>query len=145
MRRWVKVGVATVGGVAAGTMAATTIAAMRWNRATARTLERLTVEPPTEAGASAATFSADQLAGLPAPVARYFTFALTPGQPLIRRARVRWEGEFRLRPNAKWIGFTALQHFTVRPSGFVWDATIRMMPLVPVRVRDGYVGGEGIM
>jgi hypothetical protein len=33
----------------------------------------------------------------------------------------------------------------VQPPGFVWDATIHMAPLVPVRVRDEYVAGEGAM
>jgi hypothetical protein len=28
------------------------------------------------------------------------------------------------------------------PSGFVWDARIEMVPLVGVRVRDGYLAGE---
>jgi len=97
------------------------------------------------AGALPATFSPEELSGLPDPVARYFAFALTPGQPLVRRARIRWEGEFRTRPNAKWSPFVAMQDFTVRPPGFVWDATMHMMPLVPVRVRDGYVAGEGVM
>jgi hypothetical protein len=140
-----KGGVAAVGGIAVGAMAAAAIGAVRWNRATARMLDRLTVAPSDAAGAPPARFSPEDLTGLPAPVARYFAFALTPGQPLIRSARVRWEGEFRSAPNAGWNRFTAVQHFTVRPPGFVWDATIRMMPLVSVRVRDAYVAGEGVM
>ena len=145
MRPWVKGSATAVGGIAVGAMAAAAIGATRWNRATARTLDRLTVAPPNAVGGAPATFSSDELTGLPAPVARYFAFALTPGQPLIRRARVRWEGEFRTAPNAGWSRFTGDQHVTVRPPGFVWDATIRMMPLVMVRVRDSYIAGEGAM
>ena len=51
----------------------------------------------------------------------------------------------RLKPDAAWSPFTAEQRFTASPPGFVWDATVRMMPLVPVRVRDSYVAGEGRM
>jgi uncharacterized protein DUF6920 len=145
MKRWVKVSATVAGGVAVSTVAAATIGAARWNRATARMVDRLTTPTRTHDIANAASFSAEQLAGLPAPVVRYFTFALTPGQPLIRRARVRWAGEFRSRPDGKWSPFTAVQHFAVRPPGFVWDATIRMTPFLPVRVRDGYVAGEGTM
>lgn len=31
------------------------------------------------------------------------------------------------------------------PPGFVWDAGIRMAPIVSVRVRDSYIGREGTM
>jgi hypothetical protein len=50
----------------------------------------------------------------------------------------------RPRPNG-WRPFTAVEHFTVRPAGFVWDAAIRMAPGVPVLVRDGFVAGRGSM
>jgi hypothetical protein len=73
---------------------------------------------------------------------RYFEFALTPGQPLVRRARLRQAGEFAVRPGP-WMPFTAVEHFAVQPPGFVWDASIRMAPLLSVRVRDSYLRGEG--
>ncbi|MFL5576704.1 MAG: DUF6544 family protein, partial [Gemmatimonadaceae bacterium] len=76
---------------------------------------------------------------------RYFELALTPGQPLVRRARIEWAGEFHARPDGPWSPFTAVQHFSVRPPGFVWDADIRMARLLPTRVRDGYLRGEGTM
>jgi hypothetical protein len=41
MRRWMQVGTAAAGGVAASTLAAAAIGAARWNRATARTVDRL--------------------------------------------------------------------------------------------------------
>lgn len=85
----------------------------------------------------------DSLDGLPAPVARYFRFALTPGQPIVRRTRIEHAGDFALRPGA-WGPFTSVQHVVTRPPGFVWDAAVRVGGL-PVRVRDGYLGGEGSM
>jgi hypothetical protein len=87
-------------------------------------------------------FSLDQLAELPAPVARYFEFALEPGQPLIREARLEQTGTFAIRPG-RWSPFTAVEHFTMRPLAFLWDARIRLMPLVSARVRDSYTEGEG--
>ena len=145
MRRWIKIGATVAGGAAASAVAAVTIGAARWNGETTRALRRLTAARPAGDGVAARTLSGEQLVGLPAPVVRYFTFALTPGQPLVRRARIRWQGEFLTRPRGMWTPFTAEQHVRVGPPGFVWDASIRTTPLVPVRVRDAYVGGEGVM
>jgi len=91
-----------------------------------------------------AHYAPEMLADLPAPVQRYFQRVLTPGQPLVLRARVRHEGEFALKPN-EWRPFTSRELFTVAPPGFVWDASIRMLPFFPVRVRDRYFGGEASM
>jgi hypothetical protein len=41
--------------------------------------------------------------------------------------------------------FVATQRLSAEPPGFVWDARIRMAPLVSVRVRDGFVGGHASM
>ena len=96
-------------------------------------------------GAStSATFDLAEFEGLPPPVARYFRFALTSGQRYVRRAHLRFTGTFAARPDA-WAPFTAEQDVTARPPGFVWDARIGMLPVVPVRVRDSYAGGEGAM
>ena len=49
-----------------------------------------------------------------------------------------------MRPSV-WSPFTATQHFSAQVPGFVWDASIRMAPLLSVRVRDSYLEGEGAM
>jgi hypothetical protein len=54
-------------------------------------------------------------------------------------------GTFRGDATGDWSPFTATQHVTIRPPGFVWDASIRMMPLVPVRVLDAYHDGRGLL
>jgi len=143
MRRSTRVGGTLVGGVAAGA-AAVAVGTVLWNRATERAVGRLTGKAPTSNGAAPTRYSRDQLVGLPAPVASYFEFALTPGQPLVRRAHFRQAGVFSTRPGV-WSPFTSEQYFSVRPPGFVWDASIRMAPLVSVRVRDSYLAGEGVM
>jgi hypothetical protein len=142
MKRWMKVGGTVAGGLAASAATAA-VGALLWNRETARAAGQL-IAPPAPNGVAPARYSRDQLEGLPAPVARYFDFALTPGQRLVRRAHFRQAGDFSTRPGS-WSRFTAEQDFSVRPPGFVWDATIRMVPLAPVRVRDSYLAGEGAM
>ena len=64
---------------------------------------------------------------------------MTPGQPLVRTARIEHTGEFRSGLDAPWSPFTSVEHFAVKPPGFVWDAAIRMSPLMTVRVRDSYL------
>lgn len=121
---------------------AAAIGALGWSRGTARVLE-----PLLECGVAreSATFSTDDLAGLPAPVVRYFEFALEPDQPLVRGATVRQTGQFRLRPGGGQSPFTATQYFTAPDPGFVWDARIHIAPLITVRVRDHYFNGSAAM
>lgn len=121
---------------------AAAIGALGWSRSTARVMEPLR---ESSAALEPATFSTDDLDGLPAPVIRYFEFALEPGQPLIRGATLRQTGQFRMRPGGGQSPFTATQYFTAPQPGFVWDARIRMAPLITVRVRDHYFDGEAAM
>jgi hypothetical protein len=144
MRRWAKVAAIATGGGAAAAVVAAAVGARVWNRATERTIDRLVDTQGGEQQQESLRFSPDQLEGLPPPVVRYFELALTPGQRLVRRAHLRFDGTFAARPGA-WARFTAEQEFTVHPPGFVWDARIAMMPPVTVRVRDSYVSGEGAM
>lgn len=103
------------------------------------------LEAPSARPAPAAYTRAD-LQGLPEPVARYFRYVLSEGQPIIAAARIAERGEFRLGKGAGgWRAFTATQRVVTDPPGFVWDARIALAPLVGVRVRDGYVRGVGSM
>lgn len=137
------VGAVSAVAVAAG-VAAVTASRVMWRRATAREVARMDRAARARTG-SALQRTAPEPPELPAPVARYFTLALPGGLTRIQAARITWAGEFQMRPGGGWRPFEAQQHFTTSPPGFVWDARIQMMPLVPVRVRDRYVSGEGTM
>ncbi len=140
-RRGLRVAAIAAGGIVGSAAAAVALGTVLWHRATAKTVRRLRINSDVP---RPAVFSPNELRELPDPVARYFTFALTPGQPFFRRARVAQAGRFRTGDwNASWRPFTAVEHFSVVPPGFVWDARIRMAPFVVVRVRDGYVAGSG--
>ena len=134
-----------LGPAVAGTLlvASTAVVAgnLRWSRATTRAVARVGKASGDGVGRR---YSASELAGLPAPVVRYFDFALTPGQRLVRRARVEQRGEFALQPG-EWRRMRATQTFWVGPPAFVWDASIAMLPGIDVRVRDGYLGGSASM
>ncbi len=140
--RWIKGFALVTGGLAGSTVAAVAIGNLVWKRRTARAVRRLA--SGTAAGGPG-VFSRQQLEGLPAPVVRYFDFALTPGQRLVQSARLEHAGKFRGGLDEPWSPFTSVQHFSVRPPGFVWDAAIHLAPLLTVRVRDSYIGGTAGM
>ncbi len=115
----------------------------RWQARTASLVARLKRGAPA---APPAAFDASKLAGLPAPVIRYFRAVLRDGQPLVRHARARQRGEFLVRPaENRWAPFEATQEVSTQPAGFVWNARMRMAPGLAVRVCDGFVDGSGSM
>lgn len=140
-QRWIKGFALVTGGLAGSTLAAVAVGNLLWKRATKNAVRRLGPGSSTAAG----VFSRAQLEGLPAPVIRYFDFALTPGQWLLRGARLAHKGFFRGGLDEPWSPFASVQHFSVQPPGFVWDASIHLAPLLNVRVRDSYIGGTGGM
>lgn len=93
-----------------------------------------------------AIYDARELAGLPAPVQRYFRAALQDGQPMIASIKVAHEGQFSMgETEAKWVPFTSDQAVVTRRAGFDWDARMRMAPGIYVFVHDAYMAGEGIL
>lgn len=86
-------------------------------------------------------FRKEDLEGLPQPVRLYLENVLKEGQPYINTVRLEQKGEFRIRDS--WKSFTSTQHYSMEPPGFIWDASIDFLPLLPVRVVDKYKEGEG--
>jgi hypothetical protein len=87
-----------------------------------------------------------ELEGLPAPVERYFRAALEEGQPMVAGARVWHTGTFNMGETTdQWKPFTSDQVVVTQRPGFDWNGRVAMMPLLPVRVHDAYVAGEGIL
>lgn len=83
------------------------------------------------------------LARLPEPVARYFERVLPDSGPLPASARLEQRGE--MQQGGAWRTFTAVQHVTANPPGFVWDARILFAPGVVAHVVDLYHRGEGAL
>ena len=117
-------------------------AALRWRRGTRAVVARLRAA----AAAPLPAIVPRELDGLPPPVARYFREALPERPTPIAYARLEQRGRFRLRPGPDgWRPFTATEHLTAHPAGFVWDACIRVAPGMHVMVRDAFVEGAGSM
>lgn len=127
-------------GAAAALAAAPLVGAARWQRTSNRLRAAL---GESTAGA---VFTPEHLAGLPAPVVRYFRRVLAPGQPIARRIDFDQLGRFRIGTSPdSWKPMRATQSVSTQPRGFVWDARISVAPLLPVYVRDSYLGGRGGM
>ncbi len=91
MPTWLKITLGVVGIVAAGTAAALWAGSARWQRATGQAVDSL-LQATLQGGIGAVDFATfDQL---PPPVAAYFRFALTDGQPLVKSARIVSAGQF---------------------------------------------------
>jgi len=140
---WFRVLLFALGLVVIGLVGVLIVNKVRLDRANAELVEELLVEANLD---TEKVFKKEDLDGLPEPVGRYLATVLTEGQPYVRRVRLRQSGEFRTGDAAdSWKPFTAMQHFTTDPPGFVWDAKIEMVPLVSVRVVDMYKSGEGAL
>lgn len=130
-----------VGGVSAALAAATWIGARRQQTALAAQVNRLI---RAGAGEGAAIYTGDRRTDdVPAPVARYLRLAL-PTLTHIQEVRIRQIGTLRTDVNSEhWMPFEA-EHIVVPPAaGFVWNARVRVAPLLHVRVRDALIEGEG--
>lgn len=98
-------------------------------------------EPPSER-----VVRPGNLDDLPAPVQRYLNHALQPEQSPVQIVQLQQTGTFRSGgAGSSWNDFTAAQHVTIRPPGFVWDASIKMLPELSVRVLDAYADGRGAL
>lgn len=129
--------------IALAALAAVFLGNRRWNHDSTALRARVA---NAQRARSAARFDPTELIGLPAPVARFFTHVLTPGQPFVASASIVQEGTFLMKPGPNgWRSFKARQDSGVRPPSFIWDARISMGPGMPVYVRDSYVGGQGSM
>lgn len=116
---------------------------LRWQRDTEALRNRLEA---ARLPISPEVFDACELNGLPLPVQKYFLAALQDGQAIVSAVSLRHEGTFNASTSAeRWKPFISTQRVIARRPGFVWDASVRMIPGLPVRVHDAYVVGTGIL
>lgn len=92
------------------------------------------------ASARAERFDPAALAGLDAPVRRYFTHALVAGAPLTRGVRLRLSGHIRV---GAWLRFDSEWDGDAR--SFSWEATAGPGSFPFLRVHDQFVDGVGFM
>ena len=140
MKNWVKFSIAGFSLVGAGIGFGLWAGVSRWNHEIDRLVQALKRNASTQEGKRV---SFKDFKSLPAPVAKYFRTILKEGQPLIDTARIDHVGEFKL--SDKWIPFHSEEYFSAHPPAFIWNAEMRMNPLMKIRVRDGYWDRKGSM
>jgi hypothetical protein len=87
-------------------------------------------------------FTQDMVAGLPAPVQRYFLHAIAPGTSLACSVSLEMNGSFRLGQDKPWLPMRAKQIISAK--GFVWKAAVGRS-LFQMRGADYYINGSGRM
>lgn len=91
-------------------------------------------------------YSSDNLTALPDPVQRYLRYALQEGQSLVRFVCTKQTGTYRTALSSDgWRRMHAEQYLSVTEPGFVWSATIELVPCVWLRGWDSYIRGRGNM
>lgn len=123
--------------------------ARRWADATrvlASHLEAGRLDDKPAGPAPTTRYDARELEGLPAPVQRYLRTVLKDGQPIISAVTIDLAGTFNMSTTGEqWKPFTSRQRVVTRRPGFLWDASISMLPGLTVRVVDSYILGRGLL
>lgn len=85
----------------------------------------------------------EHLLDLPEPVHRYLLSVGIVGKRNIRTVRLKQKGF--LRRGQRWLPFTAEQCFGTTPRGFVWQARVKVLPLLSISVTDMFADGHGTL
>jgi len=87
---------------------------------------------------SGKVYTSKQIKDLPVPVQRYFRYSLEDNQPYISYARLQHGGQFRTKPDQKWMSIEGQDYFTVQKPGFVWLGKVPYFS-----AKDVYIDGNG--
>ncbi len=85
----------------------------------------------------------DSRSELPGLVRAYLSRVVPSGGSVPRRVRITQAGEMRQKPGGRPLRFTAVEEFAVDEVAFTWRARFPILPLISIRVVDGYAAGEG--
>ncbi|MEN8614798.1 DUF6544 family protein [Dehalogenimonas sp. THU2] len=88
------------------------------------------------------TFRQTDVTRLPPPVQRYLKKVVKEGTPYISTAHLKQSGKIRF--NNRWINLSANQYYTVEPTGFIWNAKMKLGPAW-LTTRDCCQKGKGNM
>lgn len=141
-RRGLLLALVAVGAAAVGLVA--TLGRVRRDREVAALRSDLHRAARETTGGASTTRPPAHADDLPPPVTRYLATVLGDDPAPVEQVRLTQSGEFRTGGvDSPWRPFSATQHVTTDPPGFVWEARIEMAPVVSARVVDAFVDGEG--
>ncbi|QOR36611.1 hypothetical protein IMX26_07330 [Clostridium sp. 'deep sea'] len=91
------------------------------------------------------TISKADLNRLPPLMQNYLAKSGLVGKPYVNKVRLEQQGRIRLKPNGKWLSFTAEQYYRLDKPAFVWNTTIKILGIPIIRGMDIYQEGKGYM
>lgn len=106
-----------------------------------KAVEQLRGEAP--GAAVTVSHAAIDAAELPPIVRAYLKRSLPDGAPIPRLASLRQRGGFRLKAGMSFMDMQAEQLFSVQAPGLVWQARMKLIPGLPILVRDTFIAGHG--
>lgn len=82
---------------------------------------------------------------LPGAIRNYYAKSVRADLADARVVRVTQTGEMKLAPDKPPVSFTATEHFATHEVAFVWNARVRMAPMVGAVVVDRFANGRGLL
>lgn len=130
--------------VAAAALGATAAASALLHRMHAQEVRSRTQRVLQRSAPAVAADLDARLAGLPAPVQRYLRLALASATAIPAAVEMEQSGRLRTAPDAaRWLDFTARHTVSPRGCAFLWNARVRLGPLLHLRVVDALQDGRG--
>ena len=117
------------------------IAGTLFDRTVSKEVQELLANP----GGKKEVVTKADLAGLPLCVQNWLENARVVGMEKIKTVRLRQKALMRLEAGKPWMPVEAEQYFRVDKPGFIWQARVKMAPLVYLTGRDKYYEGKGQM
>jgi len=116
---------------------------VRFDRMVQREADELLagITPP----ALARPVAPEDLRILPPVVQRWLQRSGLEGKIPPAVVRLKQTGRLRTTPSGNWMPFTAEQYFDLNRPSFVWQADVRMLPMIHLSGRDKFRNGEGEM
>jgi uncharacterized protein DUF6920 len=134
---WWKIVIGTICAIAAVVMSVSAVGSISWQSRTRELNDQLAA---ARYSSGTAVRGPDQ--SLPEPVRVYLSTVLDSRGSAIAAARIEHGGTFNMgTADDQWRSFKSEQQVVIDRPGFVWNAKIRMAPLLSARVHDAYVAG----
>ncbi len=93
----------------------------------------------------AAYVDVSSIGSYPPPVQRYLKRVLSDGSRIPQAVVLTQSGTMNTGEGEQWAPFASDQYVVLHKPGFDWNASVRMLPGVGVRVHDAYVQGTGYL
>ncbi|WP_281541148.1 DUF6920 family protein [Maribacter aestuarii] len=82
---------------------------------------------------------------LPERVQEWMQSSGVMGTERLVSVHLRQKGKMKIKPEGKWMPFTAEQYFDVSKPAFIWSTEVDFLPLIKMVGRDKFIDGKGEM